>query len=233
MPDRVEQMLRTAARDAEFPPTPDLAGAIRGELSRPAPYRPPIRRVLVLAALTLLTTAATVLAASPGARDAVLEFFGIDGASVEVVPRLPDAPTPSTPLGEPVSLSDAQRRVGFDILTPRGARPRSVYLSERVPGGVITFVTTGLEVTQLQASVERDLLGKLVTQGTRIKRLPGAFWLTGAPHVVFLRDARGQVIEESLRRAGNVLVAERAGLVIRIEGAHSLAAAVAVARSLG
>src|SRR5215212_11669229 len=100
MPDHLEQMLRAVAREVEFPPTPDLA------ISRPAAAlrrRPPVRRILVLALLTLLIAAATVMAASPGARDAVLEFFGVDGATVEVVPELPQAPPPS-PAGAPVTL---------------------------------------------------------------------------------------------------------------------------------
>jgi hypothetical protein len=232
MPDRLDLMLREAARDVEFPPTPDLAEAVRRELRRPAPYRAPIRRVLVLAALTLLVAAATVFAASPGARDAVLEFFGIDGATVERVPTLPDAPAPTTPLGERVSLTEARRRTAFEILVPH-PQPAQAYVSERVPGGAVSFSTRRVTVTQLRASIERPLLSKLVTQGTRVERLRGGVWLTGAPHVVLLRDARGRVVEESLRRAGNVLLLERGGLVIRIEGARSLAAALAVARSLG
>ena len=237
MPDRVEQMLRAAARDVEFPPTPDLAGAIRGELDRPTPYRPPIRRVLVLAALTLLVAAATVFAASPGARDAVLDLFGIDGASVERVPTLPEAPPPTTPpAGERVSLAEARRRAGFEILVPR-PQPKRAYVSDRVPRGVVSFTTRRTTVTELRASIQGEYLRKLVTEGTRIKRLQvgddRAVWLVGRPHVFFLVDARGRVVEESLREAGNVLLFERGGVVVRIEGANSLAAAVTVARSLG
>ena len=237
MPDRLDSMLRELAREVEFPRTPDLAGGIRRELSRPVPYRPPVRRVLVLAALTLLVAAATVFAASPGARDAVLDFFGIDGASVERVPTLPEAPPPTTsPVGGRVSLATAQREAGFALLVPRPA-PERVHLSRRVPGGVVSFTTDGVTVTQLQASVERDYLRKLASEGTRIERLriddDRALWLVGRPHVVFLVDAHGRVIEESLRQAGNVLLFERGGVVVRIEGADSLAAAVAIAGSLG
>ena len=236
MPDRLELMLREVARELDYPPTPDLAAPVRSELRRPAPYRPPIRRVLALTALTLLVAAATVFAASPGARDAVLDFFGIDGASVERVPTLPDVPTRTTPVGERVSLAEARRRVGFEILAPR-SQPEQVYLSERVPGGVVSFTTDDATVTQLRASIEREYLRKLTTEGTRVERVqvggdPG-LWLVGRPHVVFLVDARGRVIEESLRRAGNVLLFERGGVVVRIEGADSLARAAAVARSLG
>ena len=237
MPDRVEQMLRAAARDVGFPPTPDLAATVRDEISRPVPYRPPVRRVLVLAALTLLVAAATVFAASPGARDAVLDLFGIDGASVERVPTLPDAPPPTTaPIGDRVSLDEARHRAGFEILVPTPV-PEQVHLSERVPGGVVSFNARGVTVTQLRASIEGEYLRKFASEGTRIERLQvggdDAIWLVGRPHVVFLVDADGRVIEESLRRAGNVLLVERSGVVVRVEGAESLAAAVGIARSLG
>lgn len=235
MPDRLEAMLREAAREVEFPPTPNLAARIQPGLDRPAPYRPPIRRVLVLAALTLLVAAATVFAASPGARDAVLDFFGIDGASVERVPTLPEAPSTTGPLGDRVSLATARRKADFELLVPRPA-PERVYLSRRVPGGVVSFKTGRVSITQLQTKVERDYLRKLTVEGTRVEpvRVGGdrGLWLVGRPHVVFLVDSHGRVIEESLRRAGSVLLFERRGLVVRVEGADSLAAALAVARSL-
>jgi hypothetical protein len=238
MPDRLEQMLREAAFEVEFPPTPDLAAVVRSDLGRPRPYRPPLRRVLVLAALTVLMAAATVFAASPGARDAVLDFFGIDGASVERVPTLPDAPPPTTaPIGDRVSLDEARRRAGFEIIVPRNEPPARVHLSERVPGGAVSFAAGDVTVTELRANVERELLRKLVSAGTRVERLrigsDRALWLVGRPHVVFLVDADGEVVEESLRQAGNVLLFERGGVVVRIEGASSRAAAVSVARSLG
>ena len=236
MPDRFEAMVREAASAVEFPPTPDLASGIQRELRCPVPYRPPIRRVLVLAALTLLVAAATVFAASPGARDAVLDFFGIDGASVERVPTLPEAPPTTSPMGERISLATAQREAGFDVLLPTPA-PARVYLSPRVPGGVVSFTRDGVTVTQLQASVEHEYLRKLAAGGTRIDGVrvgdDRALWLVGRPHVFFLVDARGRVIEESLQQAGNVLLFEHGGIVVRIEGADSLGAAVAVARSLG
>ncbi|MGH2838634.1 MAG: hypothetical protein ACRDJY_09870 [Thermoleophilaceae bacterium] len=236
MPDRLEQMLSEIAREVEFPPTPDLTPVDRVP-SRPIRYGPPVRRVLVLTALTLLVAAATVFAASPGARDAVLDLFGIDGASVERVPTLPDAPPPAmSPAGERVSLAEAQRQAAFEILVPRPP-PKHVHLSGRAPGGVVSFTTRGVTVTELRASIEREFLRKLATEGTRIERLRvaghNALWLVGRPHIVFLLDAEGRVLEESLRKAGNVLLFERGGAVVRIEGADSLAAAIAVARSLG
>lgn len=236
MPDRLETLLREAARDLEFPPTPNLTEAVRGPLTRPALYRVPVRRVFVLAALTLLVAAATVFAASPGARDAVLDLFGIDGASIERVPTLPEAAPPATsPVGERVSLAEARRRVDFEVLLPR-PRPKRAYASGRVPGGVVSFTEGRATVTQLRASIEGEYLRKLVTQGTTVRRTrvggERGIWLVGRPHVVLLVDARGQVIEESLRQTGNVLLFEHDGIVVRIEGAGSLTAAVAIARSL-
>lgn len=245
MPDRIEGTLRELGRALEYPQTPDFAATIADEVrSRPRRRRAilparPLRRSLALAGATLLVAAATVLAASPGARDAVLEFFGLRGATVEVVPRLPDVPADAERLPPPgvrMSLPEARRRVAFPVLTAPGGTPREIRVSDEADGGVVTFEQRGLLVTQFRGRTEREFLGKLVAEGTRVERLRvaggRAIWLEGRPHVVFLRDSTGATIEHSLRRAGNVLLFERDGLLVRIEGARSRAAAIEFARSL-
>lgn len=140
-------------------------------------------------------------------------------------------------MGERIRLEEARRRVGFELLVPRLEAPERVHVSQRVPGSVVSFAVRDVTVTELRASLNREYLRKLVAEGTRIERVQvrgeRALWLVGRPHVFFLVDAHGRVIEESLKQAGNVLLFERGGVVVRIEGADSLAAAMAVARSLG
>jgi hypothetical protein len=241
MSERMEAMLREASAELAFPATPDLAGAVAQRLGEPRRpeltlgTRRPLARALLLAGLTLLATAATVMGASSGARDAVLELFGLRGATVEEVPRLPKAPPPGRAMGARVPLALARGQVGFEILTP-AAEPAFVRVSSRVPGGVVSFTAGGLLVTELRASVERDFLVKLRTEGTRVERLQvggdRGLWLAGSPHVVFLRDGRGRVIQETLSRAGNVLLIERGDVLVRVEGARSLRAAVEAAGNL-
>jgi hypothetical protein len=247
MPDRLERSLRDLGATLDYPPTPDFASTIAAELRtrevrhRPSPVPPRrLRRTLVLAALTLLVTAASVLAASPGTRDAVLEFFGLRGATVEEVPRLPEVPggdREPRALGGRMSLEEGRARVDFSIVTGPGRPPRTVRVSEAVEGGVVTFEQHGLLVTQFRGSTAREYLGKLTAEGTEVERLRidgrRAIWLEGRPHVVFLRDSNGRVVEQSLREAGDVLLVEREGLLVRIEGAASRAAAVSFARRMG
>jgi hypothetical protein len=79
-------------------------------------------------------------------------------------------------------------------------------------------------------------VGKLIGLSTRATRVlvngaPGLY-LDGAPHAVFFSDASGAVRTDTLRLAGNVLLWEQGPLVLRIEGAPTMAAAVTLARSL-
>ena len=88
MPE-LERMLSQLGRELDWPETPDLAPRIRARLAGPAPRRRRaslswgLRRSLALALVLLLVLAAVTAAAVPGVRDAVLEFLGLQGATVE------------------------------------------------------------------------------------------------------------------------------------------------------
>jgi hypothetical protein len=43
------------------------------------------------------------------------------------------------------------------------------------------------------------------------------YWLEGAPHVFFYRDASGNIVNDTLRLAGNTLVWVQDGVTIRLE----------------
>ena len=57
---------------------------------------------------------------------------------------------------------------------------------------------------------------------------PGV-WLAGRPHQVIYRDADGEIRDDAVRLAGNVLLWEQDGLTLRLEGAASLDDALAYA----
>ena len=61
-------------------------------MSRARPTASP--KTLALALVALLVLAGAAFAALPGVRDAVLEFFGLQGATVERRATLPPAPPP-------------------------------------------------------------------------------------------------------------------------------------------
>ena len=257
----LERMLTQLGRELDYPPTPDLTAAVASRLRRvekPSPRRRPrlfppagLRRALVLALVGLLVLAGTVLAAVPGARDAVLEFFGLQGATVERTATLPTPPAQrSLDLGRRTTLERARERLAFEPLVPTLlGDPDFVYLGEAVQGGELSLAyrpgpdlprarTTrlGLLVSEFRGDIHPDLVGKLAGPATRIESLTidgrPAIWIEGAQHFFFYRDPNGNVVEDELRLAQNVLLLQRGPVLVRFEGAFDREHAVAMARSL-
>jgi hypothetical protein len=163
----LEGALADLAAAIEFPPTPDLAGAVATRLAEaPAPGPTPARarrrdrlaglgrlagwRRLAAVGLAAVLLATAVLVASPGTREAVARRLGLRGVGVE----LGGPPPPSVTtrpgerldlgLGQRVTLEEARRRVGFPVLVPGAAgfrQPAAVYVNEAVPvGGRVDLV---------------------------------------------------------------------------------------------
>jgi hypothetical protein len=163
----LEGALADLAAAIEFPPTPDLAGAVATRLAEaPAPGATPARarrrdrlaglgrlagwRRLAVVGLAAVLLAAAVLVASPGTREAVARRLGLRGIGIE----LGGPPPPSVTtrpgerldlgLGQRVTLEEARRRVGFPVLVPGAAgfrQPAAVYVNEAVPvGGRVDLV---------------------------------------------------------------------------------------------
>ena len=261
MPE-LERMLSQLGRELEYPPTPDLAAAVGGHLrgaepeveARPAPRGRrlrPLRRSLVLAFVAVLLLAGTVFAAVPAVRDAVLEFFGLQGATVERRSQLPEPPgLRPLNLGERVPLSDAAAEVDFTPLVPAAlAPPDAVYVRSALPGGELSLAygprpglpkarTTrlGLLASEFRGDLHPDLVGKLAGPRTEIEPLEvngsPAIWIEGAQHFFFYRDPDGNIVETELRLAQNVLLLERGRLLVRLEGAFDREQAIEIARSL-
>lgn len=263
----LERQLTRLGRELDWPPTPDLAPAVTARLRadvadaepdtapRPARRRllPPagFRRSLALALVALLVLAGGVFAAVPGVRDAVLEFFGLQGATVERREELPPPPPPAPlQLGERTTLDGARGSLAFDPLVPRAAgEPDAVYVNDLAPGGSIALAYRpddglpearstglGLLVEEFRGDLAPEYFGKTAGQATRIERLrvdgERAIWLEGAPHFFFYRLPNAQFRDEELRIAQNVLLLERGRLLVRMEGAFDLDQAVELARSL-
>ncbi len=242
MPDRLEQRLAALAAEIEFPPTPDLAPTVSARIGEPAPRRRlvrPARRslALALAALALLAAGA---AAVPAVRDAVGDLLGLDGATVERVPRLPASPG-AIDLGRPVTLDAAAEQLGFRPLVPHDPRlgaPDGVYLRGRGPRGQLTLAyrpSPELFLTQFRGDLSPDLIGKFIgpDTGTRRVRVDGApgFWIDG-PHSFAYRDERGLIRIEELRLAESTLLWTSARLLLRLESDLPLRRALEIARSV-
>jgi hypothetical protein len=252
--NELEQRLTKLGRELEWPETPELAPRVAARLDRPAPrrHRPKLfGRTFAIALASLLVLAGGVFAAVPGVRDAVLEFFGLQGATVERRPELPAAPElRPLRLGERTTLERASRTVGFEPLVPvEAGRPDAVFVNQDVPGGELSLAYRarrglpearstglGLLVGQFRGDLAPDYIGKIAGETTRIDRLRvggnRAIWIEGAPHLFFYRPPNSDFAERELRIAENVLLVERGDLLVRLEGSFGSERAVELALSL-
>jgi hypothetical protein len=266
MPE-LERTLARIGQELDWPDTPDLESGVLARLgAMPAPEAEPpqrrfrlgdllppagLRRALVLALVSLLVLSGAVFAAVPGVRDAVLEFIGLQGATVERRETLPPAP-PIEPLdlGTRTTLDDAAQRLAFDPLVPADpGEPDGIYVSQRAPGGELSLTyharpglprarTTGLGllVTEIRGDLMPDFFQKLAPQAATIEELTiggePAAWIEGAEHFFFYRAPSGEVVEDELRLAQNVLLMQRGRLLIRLEGAFDRDRALEIAASL-
>jgi len=181
----------------------------------------------------------------------VLEFFGLQGVTIERVETLPTPPPEAElDLGFRTTLDDAPGELAFESLVPSDpGEPDGVYVRRIVPGGELSLTyrprrglprarstRLGLLVTEFRGDLQPDFLGKLVGQATTIERfeLDGgrAIWIEGAEHFFFYRTPDGRVIENELRVAQNVLLLEHGRLLVRLEGAFDRERAIEIARSL-
>lgn len=260
MPE-LERRLLALGRELDYPPAPDLAAAVRARIDagttgprdprRAATARPRAVRALVIAALIVLGLAATALAVSPAARDALRDLLDIGGVEIESTPKPAPAPAARGPLlGEPSTLSDAPGELGFEPLVPRSlGAPDRVHVDSSVPGLALALVyapssrlprttTTGvgLLITELRGGIAGEYLHKVVPQATRVERLRvdgrRAAWIAGAPHFFFYGAEAGGIAEHELEVAQNVLLVDRGPVLVRLEGAFGRREAVRIARSL-
>ena len=209
----LETRLRELGHELEWPPTPDLARAVSARLPRRSP-RPRRRLVLALAAGLLLFPAAGAVAVSERVRD----WLGLASVEVRRAPELPPGARRPTlaELGERVTLAAAARRAGFEpVVPPALGVPEQV----RERRGVVTLVYEGgdLLLAQLRGRLDRALVRKVIIAGTRVRRVPGGVLLSGHDHVYLYVRPGGEVAEDRPFLAGDTLVVQRDGLLLRLE----------------
>jgi hypothetical protein len=187
--------------------------------------------VLVLAAVVL---AVAIAFAVPPARSAILRFFHLRGARIELVDRLPEVQT-KTPLdlGVPVSPADAAQTAGFEPL-------RSSLLGDpdRVTwDGAMLWFRYGdvrLLVSQFRGTERIELVKKLVEPRTMITPVTvlgqQGYFLTGATHFLYLAPT-DLIREERVRLARNVLLWQHGPLTLRLEGDVTVREALLIAGS--
>jgi hypothetical protein len=238
----LEPVLVAIGRELAVPDAPDLAPRVLASLERPS-RRSRTRLAVALAAV--LAAALLAVLAVPDARSALLRLFHLGAVRIEVVDELPTvAPEPAEldlagALGERVSLAEARRKAGFDLLE-LDEEPDGVFIG---PRGTVWFLYGGPDAVRLLVAQtpevgvdEPFIFKKLAAAGTRVDEVTvrgrPAYLLSGEPHEVLLADRNGAVFAETVRLARDVLVWEEDGRTIRLEGELSREEAVDVADSL-
>jgi hypothetical protein len=227
----LEAQLR--ALEIEWPETPDIATAIRPHLHRKMGTVPILRWRLVVAAVVAVLLGG--VAAIEPARSAVLEFLGLK--SVKIERRAPDPPPPAESgldLGEQVTLEQARRRAGFNATPPTDlGEPDEVWIRDE---HFVSFVYgRGDDLLLVSEALAEPFIEKSVGPGVNIEEVRDGdargYFLSGAPHG-FGYVTGGTARFEDQRLAGNTLILERDGLLIRIEGEITKERALQIARSV-
>ncbi len=252
----LERALESLHTEVVWPSTPALSRAVLSRLAQApvAARRGGLvmlwPRTLAAVVLALLVLAGTVLALSPDTREAVADRLGMRGVSISHVEGVPPTPTaeatriatpaPSPPgaglgLGSRTDLADARARVTFAVLTPAAlGDPEAVYVAG--PNQVSLVWASPVLLTEFRARLDETLFQKGVPPNARLEevRVGGTrgFWIGGAPHSFFYRDASGNVQQERSRLAGNTLLWEQNGLTLRLESSLDRDAAIRIAESL-
>jgi hypothetical protein len=223
----LELALVELGRSLELPPTPDLAARVAARI---APRRRlPVRRVAL--ALAAIAVAVGIAFAVPPARSAILRFFGFGAVRIERVQTLPAAQERplGADLGPTVSPAQAREALHGRLLLPAGGEHATLHLA---PGGVVSLLLRShgrlVLLSELPFAGE-PALKKVAGEATRIEpaEVDGkpALWLTGAPHLYIFPGA-------PQRLAGNVLIWQRQGITLRLEGRLTEAQALELAQSV-
>ena len=130
----LDAVLTELGRHVEFPPTPNLAPAVRRRLGERRSWRRP-----VVVALAVLVVAIGAALAVPAARTAILDWLGLRTVHIVRVEKLPPAPViGNLDLGRPVTLAEARRRAPW-LLVPAD-EPDGAYISTAIPGGKVSLL---------------------------------------------------------------------------------------------
>jgi len=246
----LDRALRELATVIDFPPTPDLATAVERRLAQPRAARawwPRWRTAVLVAALVL------ALAAVAGAA-ATRIWEDVPGFAIQRVDLQPPVPPGAgLALGPQVTAEQAAARLGAPMPLPADARlgtPDAMYLASGGNGPRVSAVwrprpglpallrhDVGAILTVLPGgTAQGDAASKLLSIETNVEPVElgdgAAYWLSGAPHTVIFTRPDGEIAVEDVRLAGNVLLWQQDGRVLRLEANVDLATALELARSV-
>jgi|SRR5262245_2224274 len=227
----LETALRQLGAEVAFPPTPDLATAIRGRLERPPRFW---QRPVAIALAVIVVAAIAAAFAVPQSRSAILDWLGLRNVSVVRVDKLPTVPAQGRlALGHQVTLDEARRRAPW--LRLPDTDPDSVWLNESIPGGKVSLVwgTPSNVRLLLTEFTGRAYIEKVIDGDTQVEAVEigdAGAWFQG-PHVVMFQDRDGRFRESHARLARNTLVWRVGDTTLRLEGGLTKDEAVRIART--
>lgn len=234
----LEATLRDMGSRLEGPATPHLAARVRARLAERREARRGWLFALAPALLTLVVIAGGATAA---------EMIRLRGVDVFRVPAVSAPPLQPLDLGRRATLDEARALVpSLRLSTEPGlAVPDEVYVREAGPDASFVYAPRGglpagptghgALVTQHRGVLDTALIGKGVGPDSRVVQVrvgdaPGV-WIEGAAHFFFYRDAAGNILQESLRLAGNTLLWQRDGTLLRLEAQVGRERALEIAAS--
>lgn len=254
----LEETVRRVGSSYPYPPTPNLAAAVRSRIAA-APIVPIRRRLLwrdplrlALVAAVLLVVAGVAALINPASRDAIAHFFHISGVVVRRAPSPLPSLSPISPLdlGQRTTLDAAQSVVSFKIVVPPDlGAPDAVYVRTDIPGGEVALAykprpgipmvretQLGLLVTEFRGDLNPNLFQKTLGPDTKLVETSvhgdDAWWIEGQPHEVIVQTSANSFTQEPLRLAANTLIWSHAGVTYRIESNLSQADAMRIAAGL-
>jgi hypothetical protein len=166
---------------------------------------------------------------SPSARTDVLRWLGLKSVEIKrAVPR--PRPGAALKLGRPSTVA-ALRAAGLPVLVPKGLGEPDAY-DTPLPDGThaASLVYPGPVLVQTFRASVSPFIEKSVASADAVAPVPGGYFITGA-HGFAYAHGRGFGYEDQ-RIAGNTLLLERGGILLRIEGAITRERALAIARSV-
>jgi len=161
-------------------------------------------------------------------------------------------PSPALGLGTLVTLDEARSRAGYPVVVPSDpllGAPDEIYLRAVTSANQVSFLYRARPGIPLSpeagvaavvsevggGTIDDQFFGKLIGPDTILEKVvidgePG-FWIQGRPHFFFYRAAgsSGSVEQETLRLAGNTLLWQRNGLLMRLEAQVDKATALRIA----
>ena len=162
-------------------------------------------------AVAIVAAALAAAFAVPQSRGAILDLFDFGGVTIERVDALPAAQERplAADLGPVVSAADARDVLGRRPFVPDV--PITLHLSGQVVSMLFIYAGEPVLLSEFRGGFS-GILEKIVPPATNIETVPHGVWLQGA-HLYLFPDAPP-------RLAGNVLLWQRGGLTIRLEGSR-------------